>query len=94
MASRKIINGVGDDLFAGERSITRAEFAAIIVRALGLPADGTANFSDVSESAWYTGAVGTAYEYGIVNGRSANLFDPMRALPVRRLWLWWPEPPR
>lgn len=80
MASRKIINGVGDDLFAGERSITRAEFAAIIVRALGLPADGTVNFSDVSENAWYAGAVGTAYEYGIVNGRSANLFDPMASI--------------
>lgn len=77
MASRKIINGVGGGLFAGERSITRAEFAAIIVRALGLPADGTADFSDVHKSAWYAGAVGTAYKYGIVNGKSTDLFDPM-----------------
>ncbi len=80
MASRKIINGVGDDLFAGERSITRAEFAAIIVRALGLPADGTTDFSDVPESEWYAGAVGTAYEYGIINGKSSDLFDPLASI--------------
>ena len=37
MGSRGIIDGISKGLFDGEREITRAEFTAIIVRALGLP---------------------------------------------------------
>ncbi|MPM09263.1 hypothetical protein SDC9_55579 [bioreactor metagenome] len=76
MASREIISGIGDNMFAGERAITRAEFAAIIVRALGLPADGTAAFTDVVSNAWYYGAVGTGFKYGIVGGKGDRIFDP------------------
>ena len=76
MASRKVISGIGENMFAGERAITRAEFAAILVRALGLPADGTSVFSDVSASAWYSGAVATAVQYGLVTGKGDNRFIP------------------
>lgn len=76
MSERRIINGIGDNLFAGGNQITRAEFAALVVRALGLPADGTSNFTDVDSSAWYAGAVGKAVEYGIVNGISDTEFSP------------------
>ena len=80
MASRKIISGVGGGRFEGSRSITRAEFASIIVRALGLPTDGSAAYSDVSSSAWYSGAVGTAARYGIVNGYSNGTFRPNKKI--------------
>lgn len=76
MASRKILSGVGENKFAGDRSITRAEFAAILVRALGLPADGKSIFVDVSPSAWYSGAIATAAEYGLVTGKGDNEFAP------------------
>ncbi|PKM65513.1 MAG: hypothetical protein CVU95_15075 [Firmicutes bacterium HGW-Firmicutes-2] len=78
MASREIISGVGENMFAGERAITRAEFTAIIVRAMGLPTNSTAAgaFSDVSANKWYYGAVGTAYEYGLVTGKGEVQFDP------------------
>ena len=76
MGSRKIISGVSNNCFAGEKAITRAEFAAILVRALGLPASGTATFSDVSANAWYSGAVATAAQYGIVGGVGHNKFAP------------------
>jgi hypothetical protein len=77
MASREIISGVGGGNFQGGRSITRAEFAAIIVKALGLPANGSAaKFTDVSAKSWYYGAVGKASEYGIVSGRGADKFAP------------------
>lgn len=80
MASREIINGVGYGRFEGDRSITRAEFAAIIVRALGLPANGKAGFKDVSGSAWYAGAVGKAVEYGFVKGYEDGSFRPGKAI--------------
>ena len=76
MASRKVISGIGENMFAGERAITRAEFAAILVRSLGLPANGTSAFSDVSTSAWYSGAVATAAQYGLVTGKGDNRFIP------------------
>ncbi|MEA4893726.1 MAG: S-layer homology domain-containing protein [Oscillospiraceae bacterium] len=76
MASRKILSGIGENMFAGDLSITRAEFAAILVRALGLSADGTSIFSDVSASAWYSGTVATAAQYGLVTGKGDNRFAP------------------
>ena len=65
-------------MFAGERSITRAEFAAILIRALGLPTDSMSAeaFKDVSKNQWYYGPVGTAYEYGLVSGKGEGQFDP------------------
>ena len=80
MAGRKIINGIGSSNFGGERNITRAEFAAILVRALGLPTNGTGTFVDVAADAWYSGAVATAAQYGFVGGRGANRFDPAASI--------------
>ena len=76
MGSRKIIAGRSASAFDGDASITRAEFAAILVRALGLPTDGTSTFTDVSASAWYSGSVASAAQYGIVSGRGENQFAP------------------
>ncbi|MEM5767160.1 MAG: S-layer homology domain-containing protein, partial [Bacillota bacterium] len=76
MGSRKIIAGRSTSVFDGDASITRAEFIVILVRALGLPADGVSSFADVPADAWYTGAVATAAQYGIVSGKGDNQFDP------------------
>ena len=80
MASRMILNGRSASVFDGDSSITRAEFASVLVRALGLPENGKASFSDVSSSDWYYGAVGTAYEYKIISGRDGGIFDPNAAI--------------
>jgi len=80
MGSRKIIEGRSAAVFDGEASITRAEFAAILVRALGLPADATSTFADVPVTAWYTGAVATAVQYGLTDGRGNNRFEPGAAI--------------
>jgi hypothetical protein len=76
MGSRKIVNGKSETRFDGDVSITRAEFAAILVRALGLPADGVCSFTDVKAGDWYGGAVGTAAAYGLVNGFTDGSFRP------------------
>ena len=78
-ASRTIVKGRDDGLFYSKEDVSRAEFAAIIIRALGLPPDGDGSvFSDVSEKAWHSGYVGKAYEYGIILGVSGDLFEPDR----------------
>ena len=76
MASRKIVNGVGPELFEGERTITRAEFSAIIVTALGLPLEDVADFSDVSSTAWYSKPIASAVHYGLVEGVGEGKFSP------------------
>ncbi|WP_240421852.1 fibronectin type III domain-containing protein, partial [Paenibacillus periandrae] len=77
MGSRMVINGVSNDTFAPDQNITRAEFAAMIVRALGLKADnGLSPFKDVQSSAWYNGYVNTALNRSIVTGFENGTFAP------------------
>ncbi len=81
MGSRLIIKGIGENNFAPDRDITRAEFVSIVGRALGLRDSGAANrFSDVKESDWFCGAVSTAYEYGIISGYGDGTFKPEKAI--------------
>jgi prenyltransferase beta subunit len=77
LASRQIINGKSNGLFEPEANMTRAEFASIVVKALGLPAKITNQFSDVASGSWYAPYVGSAYTYGIVSGTSATTFNPL-----------------
>ncbi|MFB9279636.1 S-layer homology domain-containing protein [Cohnella cellulosilytica] len=78
MASRLVINGVSEDKFEPDRDITRAEFAAIAVKALGLmrPGMGKDLFSDVPKGAWYYDAVTIAHEYGLISGYADGKFGP------------------
>ncbi len=77
MGSRMVVNGVTDTTFNPNANITRAEFAAIIVRGLGLPTGkSTDSFSDVKSDAWYAGAVQTATSYKLINGFEDGTFRP------------------
>ncbi|MCG7376588.1 S-layer homology domain-containing protein [Paenibacillus sp. ACRSA] len=79
LASRMIIQGTNEGTFAPDRSITRAEFTAVLLRSLGLhtpKGTGAIAFSDVSESSWYADEVQTAVSYGLVNGYSDDSFRP------------------
>lgn len=80
LASREIIDGKSDGRFDPEGSITRAEFAAIVVRALGLEEAPTGAFSDVPGKEWYARYVGTASSYGIVTGSGDGAFRPQDTL--------------
>jgi len=76
LASRNIINGKTDNLFEPDATMTRAEFAAIVVQSLGLKHVAGDKFTDVSASSWYAPYVSTANKYGIVSGVSATEFNP------------------
>lgn len=68
MAQQGIVTGVTDTTFEPDREITRAEFAALIVRALGISSGSSAGFTDLEPGAWYEGAVNAAAGAGLVNG--------------------------
>ncbi len=76
LAIRKIVSGDGDGTFAPARTITRAEFSAMVVSALGLEPKANKVFSDISVNAWYAPYVDTAYRYGVVSGVGDGKFDP------------------
>ncbi|MDD9268147.1 S-layer homology domain-containing protein [Paenibacillus sp. GCM10023248] len=76
LASKFLVHGAGDDRFIPDAAITRAEFAALVTRAIGLAAKVNGSFADVSGTAWYAGAVGAASAAGIVEGDEAHAFKP------------------
>lgn len=77
LANKLVVEGAADKQFQPDRNITRAEFAALVVRSLGLNSV-TANtyFTDINASAWYAGVVAAASKAGIINGYEDNTFRP------------------
>ncbi|WP_458120115.1 S-layer homology domain-containing protein [Paenibacillus sp. Z6-24] len=77
MGSRMVVEGFEDGSFKPQQDITRAQFAAIIVKGLGLKNDaGGKTFSDVKSSDWFSGAVQTAASYGLIQGYADGTFKP------------------
>ncbi|WP_166241384.1 pectinesterase family protein [Paenibacillus turpanensis] len=81
MASRFVINGFTKQQFSPDRSITRAEYAAILIRGLGLPNDAQkSEFSDVRSTDWFSGAISQAKSYGLIQGYEDGTFRPNSAV--------------
>lgn len=78
MAARHVVKGISDTEFAPEANVTRAQFAALLVRALGLePQPGAqAVFADVQPGQWFFAEVMAAYQAGLVQGYSQDKFAP------------------
>jgi len=76
LAAVGIINGMTDTTFVPDATMTRAQFAAIVIRTLGLEEKKIDVFEDVKDGKWFAGVVGAAYEAGIIQGRSDTVFDP------------------
>ncbi|GIO13235.1 hypothetical protein J19TS2_27900 [Cohnella xylanilytica] len=84
MANKLLVEGRTQDRFVPDDHISRAEFAAMLVRALGLddePNDSTP-FRDVAPGAWYAGAVWAAQQHQLINGLGDGTFRP--EAPVTR----------
>jgi|GEM_PF-3820111 len=81
MASRLIVNGTSQGVFSPNETVTRAEFAAMLVRGLGLSVKSEASvFSDVKQADWYYGVVQTAHAYGLIDGFEDGTFQPNLAI--------------
>lgn len=76
LASLEIVNGVGDNRFSPERTITRAEFTTMAMRFCdGIP-DGENIFSDVDQEDWFYEYVVGSIQYGWINGYPDGTFRP------------------
>lgn len=80
LASLGVIKGIGDDQFAPNRTITRAEFTVIAMRFANVSADVTNPFTDIATNDWYYTAVTSAVSYGWINGYSDGSFRPQATI--------------
>ncbi|MDK8181892.1 S8 family serine peptidase [Paenibacillus sp. UMB4589-SE434] len=76
LAAKFIVNGSTATTFSPKKDVTRAEFAAMLVRALGIESQADAPFKDVKATAWYAEDVAAAYEIGLINGVNKSTFNP------------------
>ncbi len=77
LGSRLIVNGTDNGLYNPDREMTRAEFAAVLVRGLGLmPEAGAAAYTDVAQTEWHNSAIRTAAAHGLVDGFGDGSFRP------------------
>lgn len=76
--TKGLVEGVGNSLYFPDKAVTRAEFTAILVRALGLSTSSgsTILYDDVKSDAWYYGSVAKAKELGLLGFVDHNSFMP------------------
>ncbi|WP_218834982.1 IPT/TIG domain-containing protein [Paenibacillus sp. E222] len=81
-AAKGLVEGVGGGLYDPNKAVTRAEFTAMLVRALGRGASDKdiAPYNDVKPGTWYSGEVSTAKELGLLTFVKGNSFTPNQPL--------------
>lgn len=84
LAALGIMNGYDDNTFKPDNSVTRGEFAAVVVKALGYGEQGETPvdtvFTDVDHTKWFSGYVKIASDMALINGVGGTLFDPDSAV--------------
>lgn len=81
-ASKKLVQGIGNNLYAPENQLTRAHFVTMIVRVLRLPAakDGTEAYSDVNKDDWFYADVMSAKSANLLTLLGGAEFKPNQAM--------------
>lgn len=79
LSSSQILGGYSDSTFRPDDPVTRAEFATMMIKALGkesIQAGNYSKFSDVPSSFWGATNINKAFKTGIVNGFPDGKFYP------------------
>jgi len=77
-----LVKGISSSEYGGNKKITRAEFAVLLSRALGLDNTEvtTTHFTDLKLNNWYGKDVQALFEAGFINGTSNTTFSPMEEI--------------
>ncbi|WP_410512412.1 S-layer homology domain-containing protein [Paenibacillus sp. BR2-3] len=89
LASRWIVNGMDTGRFEPGKSVTRAQFAKMLVEAAGLrgQTEGGVSFKDVPAGHWASDAVKQAASAGWVKGYEGSLFKPNASITREEMML-------
>ncbi|GGD98301.1 hypothetical protein GCM10010911_66370 [Paenibacillus nasutitermitis] len=81
-AAKGLVEGVGEGKYSPDKAVTRAEFTAILIRALGhsTSAGNAAPYGDVKQGAWYFDEVAKAKELGLLGFSTGTSFKPDQPL--------------
>ncbi|MCM3712485.1 S-layer homology domain-containing protein [Alkalihalobacillus oceani] len=84
---QNIVNGYPDGEFKPNRTLTRAEFTTMIVKAYGIEETASRVFEDTVNH-WARESIAAAYEHGLINGYNEATFgadDPITREQVARI---------
>lgn len=79
LAADGIVNGMGNNLFQPDGSLTRAQFLAMLAKTLSnvdVSKSPSAGFTDVPKTEWFYNYVNWGFENNIVKGMDATTFAP------------------
>ncbi|WP_228551214.1 5'-nucleotidase C-terminal domain-containing protein [Paenibacillus sp. B01] len=80
LAGKRIVAGKTASAFAPGDAVTRAEFAVLLARTLGLTAGSAASFTDIAAGAWYADGIAAAAEAGLIGGYEDGSFRPQQRI--------------
>ncbi len=82
LVNRGVIAGFPDGTFQPDAPVTRAQFAAMVQKALPKERMRTnIPFNDVASNYWASGAINNAYEMGFLSGYPGQIFRPEQNIP-------------
>ncbi|OIP75051.1 MAG: S-layer protein [Oscillatoriales cyanobacterium CG2_30_44_21] len=82
LATRDIIKGFPDGGFRPNDPVTRAQFAAMLSKAVNkAPIRGGVTFVDVASNYWAAPAIQNSYITGFMSGYPGNVFEPTQNIP-------------
>ncbi len=85
VSDKGYMNGIGDNVFDPEGTLTRGMFVTVLYRMsedYGDYAGADSGFSDVEVGAWFSDAIAWAVDNGVTDGTSPTTFSP--DMPVTR----------
>lgn len=85
LSAKRVIDGTSTTQFSPLKNVTRAEFITMIVRALGLRANGNASFTDVNGNEWFAGVMAAAEESGLLIGTGNHKAAPNETITREQL---------
>lgn len=75
--AKQMVSSSEAKTYRADQKITRAEFASLLVHALGLNLDsGALTFTDVGANHPSSREIEAAVEHGLIKGRTSDIFDP------------------
>lgn len=86
LSSRMVVQGYANGTFQPNGFVTRAEFAAMLIKALGIvPTAEETNLKDIKKSAWYYDSVSSAVKAGLLKGYEDGTFRPNQTITQQEM---------
>ena len=80
LADAGVVTGYADGTFRPYETVTRAQFASMLARAIQPPQVLVEPFEDVYSVDWFFGSVASLYQAGLISGTSPTMFSPNQSI--------------